>query len=76
MRGNAVCARVDKPGVDTVRSVRTERTGLSKLRALAPREPVQRNEPAAPQDILHLDAEVAVGGPEKRSVLQAQAMTP
>ena len=65
LRGNAVCAWVDKPGVDTARSVRTERAALSKLRALAPREPVQRNDLAAPQDILHIDAEVASGEGQK-----------
>ena len=63
--GNAVHARVDKPGVDTARSVRTERAALSKLRALAPREPVQRNELVAPQDIPHIEAEVASGGGQK-----------
>ena len=41
------------------------RAGLSKLRALAPREPVQRNELVAPQDIPQIEAEVASGGGQK-----------
>ena len=52
------------------------RAGLSKLRALAPGGPVQRNAQAVPQDILHVGTQVAVGEPEKRSVPQAQAITP
>ena len=41
------------------------RAGLSKLSALGPREPVQRNAHAAPQDSLRIGAEVAAGGGQK-----------